>query len=97
MKKSVLLKVLLSSFLLLSIGGHIHSQGLYSRKNAQDRGGEQKGEIITRVNWDDNDNWIDAGGNDTQVPVGEGLLILSLLAGGYALIKKRNITKRNED
>ncbi|MDR1782946.1 MAG: hypothetical protein LBR13_01610 [Dysgonamonadaceae bacterium] len=97
MKKSVLLKLLLSALLLLSIDGQMHSQGLYSRKNAQDRGAEQTGDIILRANRGDPDNWIDAGGNDTQVPVGEGVLILSLLAGGYALIKKRNIKKANED
>jgi len=35
-----------------------------------------------------------APGDDS--PIGEGLVILSLLSGAYALVKKKNIRNRNE-
>jgi len=37
-----------------------------------------------------------APGGDSEAPIGEGILILNLLAGGYALVK-RNIRKKNEE
>lgn len=79
------------------VTGTLFSQGLYSKKTTDtDRGG-----IILRDIDENNDtpggNVIDPGINDVDSPVGEGFLILSLLAGGYAVIKKSKYKKKNED
>jgi len=48
--------------------------------------------------WDDIDEGAGgvAGGDPKRSPVGEGLLILSLLSGVYALVKRRS-KKKHED
>jgi len=99
MKKSVIFRLFLSTLLLFFTTVQMDAQGLYSRKNAQNKDAEMSnsGEVIKRANKNDIDNVNVAGGNDTQVPLGEGILILSLLTGGYALIKRRNIKNGDEE
>ena len=51
---------------------------------------------------DDNDDWgndgqnqpSDPSGKDEIDPIGEGIVVLSLLAGAYSLIKRRNSRKK---
>ncbi|MDR1764344.1 MAG: hypothetical protein LBR64_10425 [Dysgonamonadaceae bacterium] len=95
--KSIISKYLAALMLSFLVTGTLFSQGLYSKKTTDtDRGG-----IILRDIDENNDtpggNVIDPGINDVDSPVGEGFLILSLLAGGYAVIKKSKYKKKNED
>ncbi|GHU81079.1 hypothetical protein FACS1894145_8020 [Bacteroidia bacterium] len=40
------------------------------------------------------DGDVSPGGKDTPTPIGEGLAILSLLSGGYFMLKKKNLGKK---
>ena len=101
--KSNLLTVLIMLFFWFA-GTTVRAQGIYNNKSANGTGTEteskQSGSGLFR---DDsgppgsggNDGDPAPGGDDPEEPIGEGVFILSLLAGGYALVK-RNIKKKHE-
>jgi len=85
--KLKILTILTAFFLLAGITG-IQAQGIFKSDGFFD---------------DDNPPVTDPdqgpnapGGDSSETPIGEGILILNLLAGGYALVK-RNIRKKNEE
>ena len=100
--KSNLLTVILSLAFLLCGITIIQAQGIFSKKNSStttnnksDSGSSGGGSLYR--GWGDggNDRPSDPGESDEEEPIGEGIAILSLLAGGYALVK-RNIRKKHE-
>jgi hypothetical protein len=95
--------IIVSSLILFS--GSIHAQGIYSKKtdnynsstidksNPNSRGLYKAG-----FGPDDGGSSQGGGGNPsdpgkepTPDPIGEGIVILSLLTGSYAILKKRKI------
>ncbi|GHT88516.1 hypothetical protein FACS189474_3890 [Bacteroidia bacterium] len=88
MKRKLFTFAILANFLLS--GSMISAQGIYE-------------DDLTASSTDDEDDY-DAplrgkdpgdGPGTGDVPIGEGLLILSALAGGYALVKKRSSKKES--
>ncbi|MCL2651351.1 MAG: hypothetical protein FWD60_10065 [Candidatus Azobacteroides sp.] len=91
----------------------LHAQGLYrsnssdnnnnaivnttstSTQSGYSKGGMFRGDDDPGSEGDDGD--ADPGGTSHQDPIGGGMLILSLLSGAYALVKKKNIRNRNEE
>jgi len=97
--RTVLITVITVVFFLFE--GTLYAQGIYSANNQttsapapMDNGGGG----IYRAGGGGSDGPGAPGGNSTpaEAPIGEGFLILSLLAGGYALLKK-NVRGKHED
>ena len=106
LKSNVISIIIAASFLLAGI--NIQAQGIFREENrttddqmtisSNDDVNSRRGGGIFR---DDDDDW---GGDDDDrpedppgdSPIGEGLLFLSLLTGGYALVK-RNVRKKYEE
>ena len=109
LKSKVLTAILIVSFLFAGTA-ILRSQGFYNEKTStQDQNNSDKsvrpedsgGNGFFRAPGDDGDDF--GGGGEERPPapgdddpIGEGVLILSLLAGGYTLIK-RNVRKKYED
>jgi hypothetical protein len=84
----------------------VEAQGIYNNNNDKAGGNSSGSAPGLRAGPPDSGgttpggNTGDTGGtdpgkdSDPTLPVGEGLLILTLLSGGYAVIKKRN--KKND-
>jgi hypothetical protein len=95
--------------LFFGIGGIMQAQGVYSNNstvtpsssNSVNNGGtSNSGGLFRAGGFPDPDDTGDgkdpAPGGNSDTPIGGGFLILSLLSGGYALIK-RNVRNRHED
>ena len=105
LKSSILTITVIVSFLFAGTT-IIRAQGFFSEKkndienSSQEAANPDDGGILAKAppgGWgggDDDDP--DAPGEDDITPVGEGFLILSLLAGGYALVK-RKVRKKYEN
>jgi len=103
-KSNLITAIIALSFLLCGmIMNNMQAQGLYSEKsnstptnNNQDSNSSGGGSLYR--GWGDggSDGKSDPGVGDDEEPIGEGIAILSLLAGGYALVKRRNIRKKHE-
>lgn len=85
-------------FSLLYTGHTVRAQGIYSDNKLTDNTNDdqQSGSFFR----DDDDDWGNGGSGDGKdpapgddSPVGEGMLILTLLSGGYALIKRKGKEK----
>jgi hypothetical protein len=98
------MRFLLISIVIFSVSflsGSMHAQGIYSKnKDSQEsasspklRGGGPGGDPPGGNG--DQGNGGGPGSDSTGTPIGEGWLILTALAGGYTVLKKRNI-KKNE-
>ncbi|GHT61826.1 hypothetical protein AGMMS50239_13590 [Bacteroidia bacterium] len=71
------------------VGGSAYSQGFFKNENSTS-GDTSTGNGVLRAG----DNPGDPGpGDPSTSPVGEGLAILSLLSGGYFMLKRRNSKK----
>jgi len=107
LKSNVLTAILIVSFLFAGTA-LIRAQGFYNEKSPKnsdqtnsekiEKSGESGGKGFFRAPGDDDDDFGGGGGERPPAPggddpIGEGVLILSLLAGGYALIK-RNVRKK---
>jgi len=95
---------------LMLAGLNLQAQGLFDDKPATTNNdnivANSNSNKLLRA--DDNESWgggagepgdreyMDPEGKDKYEPIGEGIFILSLLAGGYTLIK-RNARYKNED
>lgn len=91
--KRKLLFILIAAFTFFSFPAMIQAQGLYKQQQKEQK--EESGKLgegsILRAD-------PPGGGPTTEPgnpsPVGEGLLILSFLAGGYAIFKKKNVKNK---
>jgi hypothetical protein len=87
--KSVIVSIVFLFFLI----GSMQAQGIYSKKTQDTEevkkgGGAQKEEGNPGEDGGRPDGGVNA---DDEAPIGEGIVILSLLAGAYAFsLKKRN-------
>ena len=102
LKSNVITGIIVACLLL---GGMtLNAQGIYSgdNKTAVNTTPSATGGGLFRS---DDDDWgddpgdggdPDPGGPSQKDPIGEGVLILSLLSGAYALVK-RNIKNKHED
>jgi hypothetical protein len=76
------------------VSGAVYSQGFFNNDT------QTSEESSTTNNGLRNDTadpgGPDAGHPEVPGPVGEGFAILSLLSGGYFILKKRNSRKRHE-
>lgn len=108
LKSNVITAIIVVSF-LVGMGTTIQAQGIYSTdkqpestdspqatddNKPKDNGG---GGLFRS----DDGDWGDGGDDGDpqpggEVPIGGGIVILSLLSGGYALVK-RNVRNRHED
>jgi len=104
LKSKVLTGIIVAFFLIAGHTATIQAQGIYSNNRPGDsnNNSNESGGGIFRAPTDDEGDWGADGkegpgapGRDDD-PIGEGILILSLLSGGYALIK-RNVRKNHED
>ena len=101
LKSKVLTVIITVAFLFT--GTTIRAQGFYNNGESVDdktettdaKSSDSGGGIFRDDGWggDGDDRDPDPEGKE---PIGEGIVILSLLAGGYALIKK-NIKRKYED
>lgn len=82
---------IISLALVLSIFtcGSVYSQGLF-KNNAQN----SEGSATTTGTAQLAPPFPDQPPGDQSSPVGEGLVILSLLSGGYFMLKKKNAEKK---
>jgi hypothetical protein len=100
---------LISVFVILSFlygGSNLQAQGIYSAKSSQTASTTSQSTTNSGglFRADPNDPFGDGGsdgdpapGEDsTPDPIGEGILILSLLSGAYAFVK-RNVRKKYEE
>jgi hypothetical protein len=81
-------------FSLCFFSDTVSAQGLYgnSAESGEQSSGSQGGSLRAGPSTDPG-NPTEPGKGDS--PIGEGLLVLSVLSGGYAILKKRN-TKNQE-
>ena len=105
LKSTVLAGSLVVIFFLLAGITTVKADGIFSdKKNTEstepinETQTESGGGIFARA---PGDGWGDEGGENPQPgeeesPIGEGLLILSLLSGTYAIVK-RNVKRKHED
>jgi len=77
--------------ILLFVSGPIYSQGLFKNntKTTQESAATSNGGIFRGGPVDPPDQ----PPGDENTPVGEGLAILSLLSGGFFMLKRRNSEK----
>lgn len=97
--KSIVIAVIIIVFFLPVVGTTIHAQGIYSNDNqaiTTTTTPVNNGGGIYRAGEDGTDGPGAPGPSSDPEPIGEGVFILSLLAGGYALLKK-NLRKKHED
>ena len=109
LKSNVTITVMVVFSILLG-GTTIQAQGIFSKNNNDnnsvekmiDDSNSQGGVGLFRAG-EDELPWGGGGGEGsqpglepTESPIGEGILILSLLAGGYAMVK-RNVRKKHEN
>lgn len=97
--KSKIITIVVASFLLAGTN-NIQAQGFFN--NDKPTAGNTTNKSSGGIFRDDDDNWWDDGDEDRpqdpngDSPIGEGIIILSLLAGGYTLVK-RNVRRKHED
>ncbi|MDR2690961.1 MAG: hypothetical protein LBB73_01465 [Dysgonamonadaceae bacterium] len=88
--------ILLAGIFLMSTGSTVYSQGLF--KNHSTLSGSEttnSGGVFAAENKPVPPG--DVPGEDAQDPVGEGLAILTLLSGGYIVLKNRLKHKKYEN
>jgi hypothetical protein len=96
--KLKILVIIIASFLL---SGGLRAQGIYSNNKTTDTNTENNDAgIVQRAapgqgSGDGKDDGAPGKDSDPN-PIGEGILILSLLSGGYALVK-RNVRNKHEN
>jgi len=91
-KTNILLMTILAVFLFG--GTTLQAQGLFNKteettektNSESDEGG---GAFFRGGGFDDKPGDPDAPGESEEEPIGEGILILSLFAGGYAMVKEK--------
>jgi hypothetical protein len=99
------LKYLLTLIVILSLSflsGAMQAQGIYSKnKDSQDNSSSpslragKPGEGTTPPGGNGDQGGDGGPGGDSKYdPIGEGWLLVSALAGGYALLQKRKTKKR---
>jgi hypothetical protein len=85
-------KIILLAVLALFISSSMQGQGIYNsskEKKVPPKGTTTNGGGIYRAPGDP-----DGGiGDDDTTPIGDGLLVLTLMAGGYFIAKSRKIRK----
>ena len=105
LKSNVITGIVIACFLLGGITTTLHAQGIYSNKATTTTTTTTSSESgLNRAFGDGGTGGTDTDPNGTggtdpgsePTPVGEGIVILSLLSGAYALVK-RNIKNRHED
>jgi hypothetical protein len=98
--KSIITTITIIASLII-FSGAIQAQGLYSKKTAKVEETETLGG--SGIYRDGSDDWGNNGGDQGEngegpggepdkgkpSPIGEGTVILSLLAGGYAIFRKK--------
>jgi len=93
--KSIIRTVIAASFLFVGTSGGMQAQGFYQadseEKTTTDTNSSGTG--IFRADDEFGEGGVDKGDPGDDSPIGEGILILSLLGGGYALVK-RNIRRK---
>jgi hypothetical protein len=80
-------------FALCLFSENSSAQGLYGSSNkSEEKPSGPSGGGSLRDDWDEVDDPNEPGGDDDdpEIPISEGLLVLSILSGGYAIVKKRN-------
>jgi len=95
--RSILITVIIVVFFLFGVT--LYAQGIYSTNDQTTSAPapmNNGGGGIYRAGEDGTDGPGAPGPNSEETPIGEGFLILSLLAGGYALLKK-NLRGKHED
>ena len=95
--RSILITVITVVFFLFGVT--LYAQGIYSTNNQTTSAPapmNNGGGGIYRAGEDGTDGPGAPGPSSDDTPIGEGFMILSLLAGGYALLKK-NIRGKHED
>ena len=94
--KSIIRTVIIAaSFLFVGTTGGMQAQGFYQEDSKDptinDTYSSETG--IFRADDEFGEEGVDKGDPGDNSPIGEGILILSLLGGGYALVK-RNIRRK---
>jgi hypothetical protein len=80
--------VLLAGISLMSMGSAVYSQGLFKNHSTLSSNEiTNSGGVFAAENKPVPQG--DVPGEDAQYPVGEGLVILTLLSGGYIVLKNR--------
>jgi len=97
--KSNLLLAAFIIVLFLCIGVSTQAQGIYSvdtnekkENNTESTPSEESGGLFKAGPGSD----VDADPDGDDIPIGEGILILSFLSGTYALVK-RNLKRKHEN
>jgi hypothetical protein len=88
--KKRLVFIFMAAFSLFIFSNKISAQGIYSEK--ADTESSEEGSLRNLPS-DESLKGKDPGQQVENNPVGEGVLILSVLAGGYALVRKRRMSK----
>ena len=99
--KSILLRAIFVIVLFLGIVVSTQAQGIYSEdtkekksdKTENTQPGEESG-LFRGIGDGGSDVEADPDGDD--IPIGEGILVLSFLSGTYALVK-RNLKRKHEN
>ena len=83
-------KLIILSLITMFLGGQLSAQGIFGGSS------EENEEAMERSSSSSQRGPIIPGGPGEAEgsPVGEGLLILSALAGGYALVRNRKSNKK---
>jgi len=99
LKTNVITAMVIVSFLLVGTTSAL-AQGIYSNSNTPNttttESNGNTGGGIFRAGEDGTDGSGAPGTRSDPEPIGEGILILSLLSGAYALVK-RNLSNKHED
>lgn len=96
--KSIVIAGIIVAFFLSAFTAQ--AQGIYSDDNKTNTAAPSPNSGGIFRDDDDDDGWGDGGGDTgapgDNSPVGEGILILSLLAGGYVFVKGK-FKNKHED
>ena len=99
LRSNVITAMIIVSFFLVGTTSAL-AQGLYSnttpKATTESNGNTTAAGGLFRAGEDGEDGPGAPGGGSQREPVGEGILILSLLSGAYALVK-RNSRNTHED